>query len=303
MENFERRKEEFRSKAVLDQTTSPELIDMHTHIGQVQLDKVPVTAERLIEYMDRHNVDKAIVLPLESPESSSYMTTTRQVLQAADIYPSRLVPFCSIDPRTFDIEDEERYYTVLEGYVERGAVGFGEVKCGLTIDHRKMRLLYSLCSRYELPILLHIDEKRCMDDVYLPKLERMVRKFSDVDFILHAHGWWAHISSDVKEADMAMYPDQPVQPDGRCDQLLTDFDNLYADFSMWSGFNALTRDRDYGETFLKRHHSSLLFGTDYLYPGQQPPQFGFFEEFDLETHMWEDICYKNARRLVPELAE
>jgi hypothetical protein len=62
-----------------------------------------------------------------------------------------------------------------------------------------------------------------------------------------------------------------VEPGGRCDELLGTYDNLYADISMGSGFNAITRDVEYSQGFLERHHEKLLFGTDYLYPGQNFP--------------------------------
>jgi predicted TIM-barrel fold metal-dependent hydrolase len=274
------------------------LIDAHTHVGQVRQYELPVTPERMIEYMDSFGVDRAVLFPLESPEGSAYYITTREVLAAAAQYPDRLIPFCSIDPRSHPYFDDQRFVDAIEEYVELGARGFGELKCGLSVDDEQMQTLYGICEEMNLPILMHIDDVCCTDEVGLPRLERMLQQYPGVNFILHAPGWWVHISSDVKEGQLGAYPRGPVEPGGRCDELLTEYDNLYADFSMGSGFNALTRDEDYGQAFLKRHHECLLFGTDYLYPGQTLPQFGFFEQFDLASEAWENICYRNIESLL-----
>lgn len=274
------------------------LIDAHTHIGQVRQYDLPVTPERMIEYMDAYDVDKAVLLPLESPEATAYHISTREVLAGANRYPDRLIPFCSIDPRAHPYFDDERFIDQIREYIRLGAEGFGELKCGLPVDDDRMQTLYSICEEEGLPVLMHIDHVCCTDKVLLPGLERMLRCFPELNFILHAHGWWAHISADVDTADLGTYPDGSVVRGGRCDELLSQFDNLYADFSMGSGFNALTRDEAYGQEFLERHHESLLFGTDYLFPGQELPQFGFFSEFDLSTEAWENICYRNIESLL-----
>jgi predicted TIM-barrel fold metal-dependent hydrolase len=278
------------------------IIDGHTHIGQVRREELPVSPERMIEYMDSYGVDKAVLFPLESPEGSSYLIKTEEVLTASHRYPDRFIPFCSIDPRThvhFSPEDRrERFSKTIKEYVDRGARGFGELKCGLRVDDERMQLLYELCAEQDLPILMHIDRVCCMDDPGLPGLESMVRTYNDADFILHAPGWWAHMSANVSEDDLGVYPSGDVERGGRCDELLSEYSNLYADFSMGSGFNALTRDEEYGQEFLERHHTSLIFGTDYLYPGQKLPQFGFFEKFELPREAWENICYRNLENLL-----
>lgn len=273
------------------------VVDAHTHIGKVRAGELPVTPARLVEYLDAHDVDRAVVLPLESPGAAARYVTTEDVLAAAAAFPDRLLPWCSVDPRMFRKYDDERYVEAIERYVERGARGFGEVKCALPVDHERMRMLYRICDRFDLPVLLHVDETFCTDGVGLPGVERVLEAFSDVDFVFHAHGWWAHVSADVVEADMSRYPDRPVEPGGRVDELLG-YDNCHADVSMGSGFYGLTRDEAYGEELLRRHHDSLLFASDYLYPGQRVPQFGFFERFDLTDDQWADICHRNVEELM-----
>lgn len=272
------------------------IVDAHTHIGRVRYAERPLEPDDLIEYMDEYGVEKSVLLPLESPEATGYYLTTDEVLDAAEEHPDRIVPFCSVDPRM--LLDEDGFRTVVERYVDRGARGFSELKAGVPIDDERMQLLYDICADEGLPILFHVDDTCCVDELGLPGLERMVRSYPDVPFIMHAHGWWAHISADVREEDVGSYPTRPVEPGGRCDELLSAYDNLYADISMGSGFNAITRDEEYGREFLERHHEKLLFGTDFLYADQKLPHYAFFEEFDLNERAWENVCYRNVERLL-----
>ena len=47
-----------------------------------------MTPEGLVRWMDEHNVAKAVVLPLVSPESSSYLNLTEQAFAAAKSTPT-----------------------------------------------------------------------------------------------------------------------------------------------------------------------------------------------------------------------
>jgi predicted TIM-barrel fold metal-dependent hydrolase len=74
-------------------------IDIHTHVGTFYWGR-PLTPDGLVKLMDKHDVEKAVVLPLVSPESSPYPQTSEAALAAARAHPDRLIPFCAIDPRT-----------------------------------------------------------------------------------------------------------------------------------------------------------------------------------------------------------
>src|SRR5262245_1231880 len=77
-----------------------DFVDVHTHLGQTWNTTQPLTAEELLRWMDAHRIAQSVVLPLVSPESSSYLLTTDFVLEQTRPYRDRLIPFCSIDPRT-----------------------------------------------------------------------------------------------------------------------------------------------------------------------------------------------------------
>ena len=75
-------------------------VNMHTHLGQTWNTTQPLSADALFGWMDANEVAQAVVLPLVSPESSSYPLTTDFVLAETRPHRDRLIPFCSVDPRT-----------------------------------------------------------------------------------------------------------------------------------------------------------------------------------------------------------
>jgi len=81
-------------------------------------------------------------------------------------------------------------------------------------------------------------------------------------FIGHAPGFSFEISGDA-DTDSRLYPEGPVVPGGRLDQLFARNPNLHADLSAGSGLTALSRDSAHALQFLTRHADRLLFGRDY----------------------------------------
>jgi len=200
-------------------------VDMHTHLGQTWNTTVPLTAEELLRWMDSKRIAQAVVLPLVSPESSSYLLTTDFVLQQTAPYRDRLIPFCSIDPRTSynGISPRQKEETVekwrhkglvamLQKYVDAGAKGFGEHKNGLAFDDPRNMALYAACEELKLPLLFHIDNQRNLDKPGLPGLENALKTHPGCNFIGHGPGWWASISGDATQADLGGYPKGKVAP-------------------------------------------------------------------------------------------
>ena len=109
-------------------------IDVHTHVGTIWNGNKELTPSRLVRWMDEHDIAKAVVLPLTSPESSSFLCLTEGALQAAKEFPDRLIPFCSIDPRTSVVGGVRGFESIIRRYVDLGAKGFGEHKVGLEFD-------------------------------------------------------------------------------------------------------------------------------------------------------------------------
>jgi len=274
-------------------------VDMHTHIGQTWNTTVPLTAEELLRWMDANRVAQAVVLPLSSPESSSYLITTDFVLAQTAPFRDRLIPFCSIDPRTSYSGGRKGLMEMLRKYVEAGAKGFGEHKPGVAIDDPRSMELYAACAELKLPLLFYIDNLRNLDKPGLPGLTKALESNPDCNFIGHGPGWWASISGDITEKDLGGYPKGKVAKGGAMDALMEKYPNIYADLSAGSGAGAISRDLEFGREFLIRRADRVLFGTDFLAPKQGVPQFELFEQqLKLPDEVQAKIFRNNSRRVL-----
>jgi uncharacterized protein len=93
-------------------------------------------------------------------------------------------------------------------------------------------------------------------------------------------------------------PPRPVTPGSAIDKLMDAYPNLWGDLSAGSGAQAISRDRAFGRQFLIRRQNRLLFGTDYLQPGQPVPQFQILDSLDFPPDVQQKIFRKNAETLL-----
>lgn len=278
----------------------PKYIDIHTHLGAFFVDR-RLTAELLIKFMDEHNVERACVLPLISPESAPITQPVTTALEAFHDYPERIIPFASLDPRavtepgkrTGHVAGVKGMVDILKRYQDVGCRGLGEHKTGLWFDAPQQMVLYEACDMVGLPILFHLDDIRNPDTPGLPRLENVLKAFPKLPLIGHAAGFWASISGDATFEDFGRYPEIPkkVTPGGALDRLMKKYPNLYCDLSEPGGEKALARDPEFGREFLIRNANQLLFGTDVLMPQQDIPQFALLDSMNLP----EDVQYKIYR--------
>jgi len=273
-------------------------VDVHTHLGQTWNTTEGLTAEKLLGWMDANDVAQAVVLPLVSPESSSYLLTSDFVLSETKPHRDRLIPFCCLDPRTSYAGGSQGLVSMLKRWVDLGAIGFGEHKPGVKIDDPRNMALYAACGELKLPVLFHLDEQRNMDAPGLPGLEKAIKEHPETVFIGHGPGWWASISGDVKQADLGGYPKGEVAAGGAIDALMDKYPNLYGDLSAGSGAGAITRDAKFGREFLIRRAERLMFGTDFLSPGQEVPQLVLYRQLELPGEVQSKIFRDNARRVL-----
>ena len=274
-------------------------IDVHTHLGQCWNHTRPLSADTLLNWMDEHSIERAVVMPVVSPEASTYPLTTDFVLAETKPHRDRLIPFCVVDPRTAYSGKRHGLKYMIQQYVDQGVKGFGEHKPGVPIDHPGSIELYIVCGELKLPVLFHLDDQRNTDEPGLPGLEKVLKKCPDTTFIGHGPGWWASISGDVKTAsDLGAYPTGPVLPGGAMDRLMEKYPNLLGELSADSGAGAIGRDKTFGREFLVRHADRILFGTDYLSPGQAVRQFEVLAALDLPAEVEAKIARENAIRVL-----
>lgn len=270
-------------------------VDIHTHIGRYIKPNLSLSSTDLVKWMDANHIEKAVVLPLVSPESTLYLQPTEMALDAAKEFPDRLIPFCSYDPRSA-AHIGKGLVDHLKRYQDLGAKGFGEHKVGLDFNDPLMMRVYAACQEVGLPLLFHIDTIRGKDKPGLPNLEEALSTFPDLPFIGHGPGWWASISGGVKT--LGGYPKGEVLPGGAIDALMEKYPNIYGDLSAGSGNNSIARDPDFGREFLIRRQDRICFGTDYLAPGQGVPQFQTLQEMKLPAEVEQKIFRGNALRLL-----
>jgi len=274
------------------------LFDIHVHLGMVWGSRPALGVADLLRWMDAHRIEAAAVLPLISPESWDHPLTTDWVLQETKAHRDRLIPFCSIDPRTTIIDTQQKKADLLKRYRDAGARGFGEHKAGVPMDDPRNLETLAACAEIGMPVLFHLDNERNMDKPGLPGLESVLRQLPKGVFIGHAQGWWASISGDVTQEQLDGYPTGKVAPGGAIDALMDRYPNIYGDLSAGSGANAIMRDLEFGRKFLIRRADRLLFGTDYLAPEQKVPQFDLYRDLDLPSDAAEKIYRGNAKRLL-----
>ncbi len=276
------------------------MIDIHMHIGRLYHSmKEPFTADDALRFMDANGIEKAVLLPIENPEETDYFVTTEYVLQEAERHPDRFIPFCNIDPRRGSADLSTDFRSMIREYYDRGCKGFGEILAGLPVDDPRLQKIYEACGELRMPVDLHMDTLRCTDQIGLPGLEAMLRQFPDTVFMGHAMHFWSEIDADMKEADKGGYPERPVRAGGTLVRLLDTYPNLYGDLSAGSGYNAITRDPEFGRRFLEAHQDRLLFGTDKLREDQEIPIIEHLRTVGLPHDAYEKIAFRNAERILP----
>ena len=277
------------------------MIDIHMHIGRLYIGEKPLTPEYLLGFMDEHGIERACLQPIESPEETHYYVTTDYVLDVAAQHPDRFIPFCNVDPRHGPSDTTMDFRSILKEHAERGCKGLGEAMSGLWIDDPRLQKIYESCGEFNLPIVFHMDARRSRDDAGLPRMEAMIQTFPDTVFVGHAQHFWAEISGDAKEEQFSAYPTGSVTPGGAVPRLLKEYPNAYADISAGSGYNALTRDKEFGYRFLEEFQDKLMFGTDICRNNQEFPLFDYLKDArstgKLSEEAYQKIATLNAVRV------
>ena len=274
------------------------MIDAHVHLGRLVVEDSGLKPARLLRWMDRHGIEKAIVMAVEVPEEVDFLVSTEALLRLTKRHRDRLFPLCATDPR-----HEFEPYPILADYMDRGCVGYGENLCGLPVDHPMQQKVYEACNKLGLALVMHFDHWINRDRRGLAGFEKMLARYPNVRFVGHAQNFWREISRKV--SSRVVYPRGPVVPGGRLEELFGKYSNLYADLSAQSGYNAITRDPEFGLAFLKRWKHRLMLGTDSLHTRAIPfcsivgksPILRFLETAGLPARTFAQIPQHNAERV------
>lgn len=293
------------------------LIDIHVHtaaisdLGWGPGRGRPATPEELIDMYDEVGIDKAVMLPFVIPECNLLTQSNEDILMIYQEYPDRFIPFCNIDPRlSINSPDLDLSY-VINHYKEKGCRGIGELTANLYFDDPRVENLFDHAERCEMPLTFHVTQRDgntygLIDDYGLPRFESEVKKHPRLTFLCHSTGFWAHMSADIPEEKWEVYPKGPVVEGGRVPELLRRYPNLCGDLSAGSGFNAVSRDPDFGYAFMTEFQDQLCFGTDVCRPSNRDDMLVNLKRFmdeglkkgKLTQEVHEKIAFKNAQRIL-----
>jgi len=286
------------------------MIDIHTHIGRGTVKDEPAVNEKeLLKRMDELEIERAVLLPRGvSPECSFFHFETEDVLEVYKKHPDRFISFCKLDPRNGGNSPDTNFSWLLEEYKEKGCKGVGELTGNLYIDDPLYKNLFYHCGKVGLPALFHLAVGvkygiyGAADDIGLPRLEKVLEELPETIFIGHAMAFWSEITSEVDEETRGGYPKGEGKSPGRVPKLLKKYPNLYGDLSAGSGFNAISRDPEFGYKFLEEFQDKLLFGTDICHVNQDVPIVPYFKkslaEGKISQIAYDKITRKNAEKVL-----
>ena len=248
-------------------------IDIHAHAIAFP-DYVPrnrwgtrmCSGEEVIRFYDELNIEKGVLLPISSPEAQITPMTSEACKYIADQHPDRFLWFCNVDPRAVSYAPDADLSLLLSQYKAMGAKGVGEMTAHVYADDPLMDNLLGCCVECDMPFLFHMAPSfggfyGIIDEIGMPRLEKMMKKHPDLKVIGHSQAFWSEISATITEEKRNCYNDGKVV-EGRLAQLLREYGNLYCDLSAGSGSSALMRDPEYAARFVEEFSDRLLYGCD-----------------------------------------
>ena len=291
------------------------LIDIHVHTCKPRHPSITrtngthyPTPETLIEMMDAHGIDKALCMGTVSPEWRYTVVTPDELLEIAAIYPDRLIPCCPFDPRWISNSPAANFKTLLKTYKKLGCKCVGEYIPNIPFDDPLNMNFFAQVQEAALPLTFHIGPQiggcyGCFDEVGLPRLEKVLNAFPELTFLGHSQPFWAEISTNLigERGNRVSYPKGPVTP-GRLVDLFRAYPNLNGDLSAGSGLNAISRDPEFGFTFMEEFQDRLCFGTDIANVPQELSIVPYFEKLKqqrlISAQAYEKITWRNANRIL-----
>ncbi|MBO5689905.1 MAG: amidohydrolase [Lentisphaeria bacterium] len=289
-------------------------IDIHVHAIQEETMPRPdngsqpiSTPEVLIRRYDELGIEKGVILPIATPDSTYIIQSNEEVLRMAANHPGRFIPFCNLDPRCCMNDWQAPLEKLLMYYRDKGCKGVGEITANLPVLDPRVQNLFRAAEKAGLPVTFHLAPYQgciygLVDDPGLPQLEESLRRYPNLKFFGHSQAFWAEMGKDPSIQDRLGYPKGEITQEGRVPQLMRKYGNLYGDLSAGSGFNALSRDRKYAVQFLNEFADRLFFGTDICAPETPAWLVDFLLDLrktgEISETVFQKVARKNAIRIL-----
>lgn len=294
------------------------IIDCHAHVFlNPRIKPYPhvkttfMSMEDQIKIMDAKGIDKAVILPVNNAEAPVEHQSAAEILFICEKYQGRFIPFCNLDPRTTDWGGdrnvEGKFDFLLEQYKELGFKGLGEFVPNLYWEDPRMMNLLGACERVGFPITFHTVTPEfttygVYDELGLPGLEAVLKKFPKLKFFGHSQAFWSEISGDLKKKDKNGYPKSKVTKGGTIVRLMRRYDNLYGDLSAGSGLFALQRDPDHAWKFIDEFQDRLLLGLDYCSTANDMQHIEWLTQArndgNISEEVYQKVMWKNINEVL-----
>ncbi len=292
------------------------IIDIHAHVyaWPKRVNKGGATPfmsmQQQIDVMNAQGVDQAVILPIVNPETPAEPQSMGEILYICDQYPGRFIPFYNLDPRIArrpDLITVDDYYYLLDQCKGFGFKGIGEVTARVPWDDPSLLKLLAACEKVGFPFTFHTitpegDGYGIIDELGFPRFEKALKRFPKLIFFGHSQAFWSEISGDLTPEGKCGYPQGPVKPGGRLVELFRAYPGLHGDLSAGSGFNAISRDPEFGFAFIEEFQDRLLLGLDYCSINNTMRHVPWFKEQlaagNVSRVAYDKIMGQNANRLL-----
>ncbi|MBE6380545.1 MAG: hypothetical protein E7047_06410, partial [Lentisphaerae bacterium] len=182
------------------------------------------TPEQLIAVYDTVGIEKAVILPIGTPDSTNFVQSNEEMLRMVKRYPDRFIPFCNLDPRALLNSPNANLEYVLKYYRDKGCKGIGEVTVNLPMDDPRVQNLFAAAEAAGLALTFHLAIR--IGNIYglevtkgLPELERALQKYPKLKFFAHSQTFWAEMDANVTEAERGGYPKGKITEEGAIQRL------------------------------------------------------------------------------------
>ena len=294
-------------------------IDIHAHAYRYQGKFVCgfCSPEQLVQRFDELGIAKGVVQPIVSPEVY-FPQSNEDILDMAEKYPDRIIPFCNVDPRSLSNSPTSNFTPVLQYYKDRGCKGIGEIMPKMEIMDPKLQNLFYHAQKVGLSVTLDGSPQKNVgfgvyDDPGLPQLEMTLMSFPGLVVFGHGPLFWSEIAKletigergyiyTIQNRHVGRMGTGPIKEEGVVPKLMRKYPNLYGDLSDGTPCHMLSRDPDFGAKFLTEFQDRMFFGTDIVSPIMPVEIIGLLNEWRdtgrISQEVYDKITYKNAQRFL-----
>jgi uncharacterized protein len=177
------------------------IVDADCHISSQRFDTLAITADDLVEQMDRAGVERALVW-LKPPYNKNIAPENRAIYAATQRYGSRLLGFGWANPRLGHAACADEIRRCFEDY---GLLGlkFNGAQDDYVIDDEQLALpLIELAARYNKPLAFHIGADFA-EQTHPERLGRIAARFPELPLLMIHMGGAAFPALDRAAIEVA----------------------------------------------------------------------------------------------------